>query len=508
MLNKTTTKALHLLSRPLSVGAILLLLVNDHLLRIYWPSWWTGKIGDFAWLYFIPFALAAILACLIPSHWKRHEMIVFALSLLLIGGTFSLANTSPSFHLCLINFLEHLLGVPIGLRRDPTDLIALISLAAAGWMWTKEKHFQHKYRKSGLILLPMAALLTIANSVDWPDNKGIECLVLRDNRIYAYAAASDYDAPGAFYSLDGGVSWNSTSMDGQVDCIPADLQEISDPSCPDLRYRFKPPATIEFSIDGGLTWQEDYLIEPIKEVEAVIIRNTHTGIGPIVLTSRPLDALIEPSSGNLLLAMGHRGLLMREANGKWDWIPLGTYEFVENVRLEEVRFLVDAHVVLAISFLFLGISTAWARFRKTILLYILVAIFWGLWLFSIVISSPANNTPAGYGYSYNSLISWGCIYLTLGISLLLGLISSRELHRDHPQKLWRILIPASIGAVMFIIPFILWAYMIIPKFSTAAILGCTLPFYPLVVGDQWDRFIPKSEGEMEQPKQEEKEPSI
>jgi hypothetical protein len=28
------------------------LLINDHLLREFWPSWWTGKIGDFAWLLF------------------------------------------------------------------------------------------------------------------------------------------------------------------------------------------------------------------------------------------------------------------------------------------------------------------------------------------------------------------------------------------------------------------------------------------------------------------------
>jgi hypothetical protein len=34
------------------------LLLNDHLFRIHWPGWWTGKLGDFAWLFFFPFALA------------------------------------------------------------------------------------------------------------------------------------------------------------------------------------------------------------------------------------------------------------------------------------------------------------------------------------------------------------------------------------------------------------------------------------------------------------------
>ena len=34
------------LAHPLSWGAILLLLLNDHLWRWRWPSWWTGKAGD------------------------------------------------------------------------------------------------------------------------------------------------------------------------------------------------------------------------------------------------------------------------------------------------------------------------------------------------------------------------------------------------------------------------------------------------------------------------------
>lgn len=495
MLNKTTAKALHMLSQPLSVGAILLLLINDHLLRIYWPSWWTGKIGDFAWLYFTPFVLAAILAWLIPSCWKHHETIVFALAFGLTGGIFSLANTWPVFHLCLVNLLEVLLGVPIRLHLDPTDLIALVSLAMAWWMWTREKRFQHKFRKSGLMLIPAAAFLTIANSAIWPDNRGIECLVLREDRITAYTERLSY-VDDAFESQDGGSAWQTSSDLDRTGCTPIENNEILDPSNPNIRYRFILPNIIEFSSDGGTTWQEDFLIEPIGEVEEILIRKTHRG--PIVLENRPLDALIDPTNGNLLLAMGHRGLLMRESDGNWDWIAVGTYEFIEKTRTEDVRELIDGHILLAASFLLLGISTAAARIHKQRLHYIILCILWAIWLFSVLCSSPIRMIPTGRGYGISRLFFWGLIYLTLGLSLFHGLSSLLMLLKHHRKDLWRILFTATIGAGIFLIPFILWAYMVIPNFNGAIILGCILSFFPLVVGDQWDRLYIKPKQNIEQ----------
>ncbi len=57
--NLSFRRALVSLSHPLSIAAIGLLLFNDHLWRKVAPSWLTGKIGDFAWLIFAPFLLAA-----------------------------------------------------------------------------------------------------------------------------------------------------------------------------------------------------------------------------------------------------------------------------------------------------------------------------------------------------------------------------------------------------------------------------------------------------------------
>lgn len=48
------------LLHPLGVGAVALLIVNDHLLKDHWPSWWTGKLSDLAGLAMFPLVLQGL----------------------------------------------------------------------------------------------------------------------------------------------------------------------------------------------------------------------------------------------------------------------------------------------------------------------------------------------------------------------------------------------------------------------------------------------------------------
>ena len=151
----------------------------------------------------------------------------------LTGGIFTLAKTSPSFHLWLVDQVEHLFGTPIGPRWDPTDLLALPSLAASYWMWTRHVRFQPEPSQRGLILIPVAALLTIANmTIRPPDNKGIDCLMLRENAVYAYATCANSGENNAYVSTDGGYSWAAASIDENDDCVPAGIRQIWDPPIP------------------------------------------------------------------------------------------------------------------------------------------------------------------------------------------------------------------------------------------------------------------------------------
>ena len=62
--------AVRCLTSRLSLLAIAVLLVNDHLLKARYPSWLTGKLSDFAGLYFAPFLF--IVALPLPGSPVTH----------------------------------------------------------------------------------------------------------------------------------------------------------------------------------------------------------------------------------------------------------------------------------------------------------------------------------------------------------------------------------------------------------------------------------------------------
>ncbi|HET7375196.1 MAG TPA: hypothetical protein VFK30_00720, partial [Anaerolineae bacterium] len=156
----TFQRALLSLSHPLSIAAIAVVLLNDHLLRHVWPSWFTGKIGDFAWLIFAPFLLAA-LAGWLPIRSSNRDNLIGQGSIVAVGLIFGLAKTVPEFHSLTIKILETLTGWPNVLRIDPTDLLTLPALFIAVWIWRQSVARTFRLPNRGLVLLPLAILATM-----------------------------------------------------------------------------------------------------------------------------------------------------------------------------------------------------------------------------------------------------------------------------------------------------------------------------------------------------------
>jgi len=49
----------HAVLHPLALGALALLILNDHYLKAAYPGWWTGKLSDLAGLAVVPLLVAA-----------------------------------------------------------------------------------------------------------------------------------------------------------------------------------------------------------------------------------------------------------------------------------------------------------------------------------------------------------------------------------------------------------------------------------------------------------------
>lgn len=71
-------RAAHPLLHPVSLAAIALLVVNDHVLKSAWPGVLTGKLSDVAGLVFFPLLLAAVAQQVRPALRLRPTVAVCA----------------------------------------------------------------------------------------------------------------------------------------------------------------------------------------------------------------------------------------------------------------------------------------------------------------------------------------------------------------------------------------------------------------------------------------------
>lgn len=464
MPNKAFLRTASLLCHPLSVAAMLLLLFNDHWLRWYAPSWWTGKLGDFAWLFFAPFAVAMILALLIPPS-PRQEQIVQVLAFGLTGGIFALAKGVPLVHAWIIQIAETILGLPIGLRRDPTDLIALASLGAGWWLWEHHAILLRASAAPGLIALVLAATLTLANGPA-PDY-GITSVELSSDAAIARASY------GAWRSTDGGLTWAETSAQGLSPLRDFGSSNIvTDTLNSNIQYRLKQKVSIERSDDGGKTWRVDYALPSLGEAARVSAdrsyRNTY------VFIQGPLDGIVEPRTGNAIFAMALEGVLVRRPSGEYAWVTVGPYHhFV----FDNPIGLLSGEIALAVSFGLLVLATLATRSIKHWSKYLVLGIAWLVWLGDTVFFPPGRSSGV-YGVGLAGLAAVAiCGFVAILSAILILIVARRSL-----KYVRRALIVALSAVPLYFAPYYLWTLNLIPNYNAALVIAFALGAVMLMVG--------------------------
>jgi hypothetical protein len=135
---------------PVALGALALLVLNDHVLKARFPGVVTGKLSDFAGLVFFPLLLVALVevAQRALGRFSRPSRRVLLVCVLATGAVFSLTKTwepAGDLYRGALGVLQWpayaagalLRGAPLPPVRtvrhavDPTDLIALPSLWVA-----------------------------------------------------------------------------------------------------------------------------------------------------------------------------------------------------------------------------------------------------------------------------------------------------------------------------------------------------------------------------------------
>jgi len=140
------------LLHPVALGAIGLLLVNDHVLKARWPGWLTGKLSDVAGMVFFPLLLFVIVSFVArpPSRASRAVLVACAgVTAIAFAAVKTWPVATDAFELALGALRWPLAAAPalaLGEQvpalaravvvRDASDLLALPFVAVAvgiGW---------------------------------------------------------------------------------------------------------------------------------------------------------------------------------------------------------------------------------------------------------------------------------------------------------------------------------------------------------------------------------------
>ncbi len=169
MSNHSLRASLRCLAHPAVWLSIALLLLNDHLLKVAAPSWLTGKLSDIVGLFF-PFVLAAALS-LLPGPLRRlPPMTLGRIAFAVTAAWFTAMKATPLGHAWAVQAISALLGRPIAVAFDPTDLLALAMLWPAWRLWrTATAETPHAFPlRAGWLALTLAAAASAASLVPVP----------------------------------------------------------------------------------------------------------------------------------------------------------------------------------------------------------------------------------------------------------------------------------------------------------------------------------------------------
>jgi hypothetical protein len=325
--NPALQKSLACLQHPLTMAFMLLLLANALILQPYHPSWVTGKLGDLAWLVFSPFLLAACLAWIFPRRLGQHETLTLTVSLAVLAAWFVLFKTAAPLNSIAGMLFFDLTGLPLKLSLDPTDLLALPGLLPAWIIWQRvgeppaaaagQVSTQPPLTRSAPIrtlLFLGLGILAIAADMPGPLELGVTCLVPQDSSLIAFKTQlfgkDRRTIWTAYSSSDGGLSWKFLTMKTFSTPTPEEtttdeifktcssktaVYELADANNASIRYMFVPGKAVYRSEDGGETLHREIDLE----------------------NKAVADAVFDPASGNLVLALGKDGLLVRTKDRTW-----------------------------------------------------------------------------------------------------------------------------------------------------------------------------------------------
>jgi hypothetical protein len=355
------------LCHPITLLSIFVLVINDHLLKFYCPSMLTGKLSDFAGLFFFPFLLAAILSIFMEGlGLKSHKIGGLAFWVTALG--FTLIKIHPASNALVEQALTPLLGM-VRISRDPTDLIALSILWPAWRLWLHVERplpskFPERLAHTSLIVAAIASIASIC--APYPT---VERLVVDGHIVYTQSI-SNYHS-----TSEDGMTWEQYPNTQLPDYIQQAFQEevqlpliLCMPDDQQSCYRISGEEIVEETIDGGETWDivwqvpfgRRHFIDRLAE-SSIFTCGKDIDLGPYDMVLLEVDG-----TQRLIIAMGNEGVLVRSEEGEFSRHRIGQARPTPYAKLSIEPIFNETLILSLISLItLLGFSfDAWNKLLK------------------------------------------------------------------------------------------------------------------------------------------------
>ena len=333
------------LTHPATLLALAALLVNDHLLKSIWPgAWATGKLSDLAWLIFA-MPLAAWLLSLIARDGRLSRRVAFISAYLGLPLLYAAFNTFGSLHDFILTAITTPFGLIPGSPLDATDSIVIPPAMAIGlWVWRANSAKSALARRKWVAAVASIAVVSSIATSPAPVENGITYLGVADNGTIVAVADSEYWSE-RFESSDGGMTWNlddsaETRYFGGGDRVQT----------PRGIYVIDGPDILRAGMDGmgELVYSAAYLQQSHN---AWLQRISTVGLGERELSEQPLAIAYDPTSGNLVVAMGIQGVLIGTPDEQWIPVAVGPFRPTDFSLLSKARYLLASLEFWTASFL-------------------------------------------------------------------------------------------------------------------------------------------------------------
>ncbi|MEU4790258.1 hypothetical protein AB0F95_11175 [Micromonospora tulbaghiae] len=319
--------ALAWLGHPVTVLALVVLVLNDHVFKAAFPGPVTGKLSDVAGLVLAPPLVAVLVTLVVPRLPARAAA---GVALGSVGAGFTLVKSS-GYAAAVASDLWSVVSGPSLIRADLTDLLTLPALVLAAWVWGRARRDPVGRRAARLVrlvvLLPAALVAVAATSpIERPDAVATKVV---EGRLAAGTATVPLSAEDGIptwwrISDDAGATWRDP-VDAEREAlwkrVPTRIgpdHRVCVAAAPHRCYRvLSGRVRVEESDDAGRTWRLSWEI-PERQRELLKARYEEAGPDGRRITGQDLAVLDVPGGGHVVLvANGRDGFAVRDVDGGW-----------------------------------------------------------------------------------------------------------------------------------------------------------------------------------------------